>query len=64
MASDHHDEETLGKPYDARLVRRLRLGPPGAARPREVLAAVLGAGGDPMFDVPLKKTRTVLTGPS
>jgi ATP-binding cassette subfamily B protein/subfamily B ATP-binding cassette protein MsbA len=23
MAHDHHDEETLGKPYDARLVRRL-----------------------------------------
>jgi ATP-binding cassette subfamily B protein/subfamily B ATP-binding cassette protein MsbA len=23
MAYDHHDEETLGKPYDARLVRRL-----------------------------------------
>lgn len=48
----------------ARLVMRLRLGQPGAARPREVLAAVLGRGGDPMFDVPLKKTRTVLTGPS
>ena len=23
MSHDHHDEETLGKPYDARLVRRL-----------------------------------------
>ena len=23
MSYDHHDEETLGKPYDARLVRRL-----------------------------------------
>ena len=23
MSYDHHDEETLGKPYDGRLVRRL-----------------------------------------
>jgi ABC-type multidrug transport system fused ATPase/permease subunit len=25
MSHDHHDEETLGKPYDARLVRRLMM---------------------------------------
>jgi len=41
---------------------RLRLGQPGAARPREVVAAVLGRASDPMLDVPLRKTRTVLAG--
>jgi radical SAM-linked protein len=46
------------------LAMRLRLGAPGAARPREVLAAVLGRGGDPMFDVRLRKTKTVLTAPA
>ena len=46
------------------LTMRLRLGAPGAARPREVLAAILGRKGDPMFDIRLRKTRTVLTAPT
>lgn len=45
------------------LAMRLRLGRPGAARPREVVAAVLGRPGDPMLDIPLRKTKTVLAGP-
>ena len=43
---------------------RLRLGQPGAARPREVVGAVLGRAGDALLDVPLRKTRTVLAGPA
>ena len=46
------------------LTMRLRLGQPGAARPREVLAAILDRSGDPMFDIRLRKTRTVLTAPT
>jgi radical SAM-linked protein len=42
----------------------LSLGKPGAARPREVVAAVLGRPGDAMLDVELRKTKTVLTGPA
>lgn len=42
----------------------LRLGKPGAARPREVVAAVLGRPGDAMLDLELRKTKTVLTGPA
>lgn len=42
---------------------RLRLGRPGAARPREVIAAVVGRPDDPELDVPLRKTKTVLAGP-
>jgi len=41
----------------------LRLGRPGAARPREVIGAVLGRTGDVLLDVPLRKMRTVLAGP-
>jgi radical SAM-linked protein len=46
-----------------RLVMRLKLGQPGAARPREVIAAILGRSGDPMFNVRLRKTKAVLTAP-
>ncbi len=47
-----------------RLVMRLRLGQPGAARPREVIAAVLGCQAEQALGVPLKKTKTVLTAPA
>ena len=43
---------------------RLRLGKPGAARPREVIAAVLGRPGEAMLNIELRKTRTVLSGPT
>ncbi|MHC5055814.1 MAG: TIGR03936 family radical SAM-associated protein [Planctomycetota bacterium] len=42
----------------------LKLGRPGAARPREVIAAVLGRPGEAMLDVELRKTKTVLSGPA
>lgn len=42
----------------------LRLGRPGAARPREVIAAVLGRPGEAMLDVELRKRKTVLSGPA
>jgi radical SAM-linked protein len=47
-----------------RLDMRLRLGLPGAARPREVLAAVLDRPVEGLLDVPLTKTRTVLATPT
>jgi radical SAM-linked protein len=43
---------------------QLRLGQPGAARPREVVGAVLDRAGDALLDVPVRKTRTVLAGPA
>ncbi len=46
------------------LVMRLTLGRPGAARPREVIAAVLGCQAEEALGVPLKKTKTVLTAPA
>jgi radical SAM-linked protein len=42
---------------------QLKLGRPGAARPREVIAAVLGRPDEDMLDVELRKTRTVLSAP-
>jgi radical SAM-linked protein len=42
----------------------LRLGRPGAARPREVIAAVLGRPSEAMLDIELRKTKTVLSGPA
>ena len=46
------------------LAVRLRLGRPGAARPREVIAAVLDRDVPSVLDVPLRKTKTVLAGPA
>jgi radical SAM-linked protein len=43
---------------------RLRLGQAGAARPREVLGAVLGASEQDVLGMAIVKTKTVLTGPS
>ena len=43
---------------------RLRLGMPGAAKPREVLAAVLGRSPSEALDITLVKTRTLLASPA
>lgn len=45
------------------LKMKLRLGAPGAARPREVLAAVLGVSAEQALDIPLQKVKTVLAEP-
>lgn len=60
------EEVRLRDPADPgpRLVMRLRLGQPGAARPREVLAAVLGCRAEEALGMRLKKTKTVLSAPA